>query len=350
MLPVNLAAFLPNQTAACRCKRCCIVHGFPRTPFYQHRHILHHSHDGLLCCSRSRQPFCAIRVQSSLTTISTPPSLDNRFCPNIAIASFFTHKSFPQSHSINSSSISRPTQRADRLVHLSAGCHPTLMVEISFWMALLPPKKISRSFLVRKYELQVAEPFVLCRTLVPIMTAAYYISSPAPFNGRNRLLTDSLVLRFTSIVIFRTAHMMSCSVVACHLTALLRHPCAQLFCHDLHAPLDHLLWPKTASLNFSFIFPFLSLYTFRDLIPIPCQTPARFPLHQKKPGRIYARFLTDLRRNSLTFYFQNHQYQFRKCRKRKGVELVILLSYQSQHVRISKANTSCHSAGHLRHF
>ena len=28
--------------------------GFPRTPFYQHRHILHHSHDGLLCCNRSR--------------------------------------------------------------------------------------------------------------------------------------------------------------------------------------------------------------------------------------------------------------------------------------------------------
>ena len=52
--------------------------------------------------------------------------------------------------------------------------------------------------------------------------------------------------------------------------------------------LDHLLWPKTASLNFSFIFPFLSLSPFRNLIPIPCQTPARFPLHQKKPGRIYA--------------------------------------------------------------
>lgn len=31
---------------------------------------------------------------------------------------------------------------------------------------------------VRKYELRVAEPFILCRTLVPIMTAAYYISSP----------------------------------------------------------------------------------------------------------------------------------------------------------------------------
>jgi len=39
-----------------------------------------------------------------------------------------------------------------------------------------------------------------------------------------------------------------------------------------------------------------------------------------------------------------------ETRKRKGVELVILLSYQSQHVRISKANTSRHSARHLKHF
>ena len=39
-----------------------------------------------------------------------------------------------------------------------------------------------------------------------------------------------------------------------------------------------------------------------------------------------------------------------ETRKRKGVELVILLSYQSQHVRISKANTSCPSARHLKHF
>lgn len=36
---------------------------------------------------------------------------------------------------------------------------------------------------VRKYELRVAEPFILCRTLVPIMTAAYYISSPSARNG-----------------------------------------------------------------------------------------------------------------------------------------------------------------------
>ena len=39
-----------------------------------------------------------------------------------------------------------------------------------------------------------------------------------------------------------------------------------------------------------------------------------------------------------------------ETRKRKGVELNILLSYQSQHVRTSKANTSCHSARHLKHF
>ena len=39
-----------------------------------------------------------------------------------------------------------------------------------------------------------------------------------------------------------------------------------------------------------------------------------------------------------------------ETRKRKGVELVILLSYQSQHVRTSKAGTSCHSARHLKHF
>lgn len=39
-----------------------------------------------------------------------------------------------------------------------------------------------------------------------------------------------------------------------------------------------------------------------------------------------------------------------ETRKRKGVELIILLSYQSQHVRTSKAGTSRHSARHLKHF
>lgn len=73
-------------------------------------------------------------------------------------------------------------------------------------------------------------------------------------HGRNRLLTDSLVLCFTSIVIFRTAHMMACSVVACHLTALLRHPYAQLFTTISTPPsLDHLCGQKQqASISLSF--------------------------------------------------------------------------------------------------
>ena len=113
-------------------------------------------------------------------------------------------------------------------------------------------------------------------------------SKSASFNGRNRLLTDSLVLRFTSIVIFCTAYMMASSIVACHLTALLRHPCAQLFYHDLHAALSRPPFvAKNSKPQFLFHFPF-PVSPFRDLIPIPCQTPARFPLHQKKPGRIYA--------------------------------------------------------------
>ena len=39
-----------------------------------------------------------------------------------------------------------------------------------------------------------------------------------------------------------------------------------------------------------------------------------------------------------------------ETRKRKGVELKFLLSHLSQHVRTSKAGTSCHSARHLKHF
>ena len=56
-----------------------------------------------------------------------------------------------------------------------------------------------------------------------------------PFNGRNRLLTDSLVLRFTNIVIFCTAHMMACSVVAGHVTTILCHSGAELFDNDLYS-------------------------------------------------------------------------------------------------------------------
>jgi len=67
------------------------------------------------------------------------------------------------------------------------------------------------------------------------MTAAYYISSPAPFNGRNRLLTDSLVLCFTSIVILCTAYMMACSVVAGHVTTILYHSGAEFFDNDFYS-------------------------------------------------------------------------------------------------------------------
>jgi len=62
-----------------------------------------------------------------------------------------------------------------------------------------------------------------------------YRCKSAPFNGRNRLLTDSLVLRFTSIVIFCTTHMMACSVVASHVTAILCHSGAELFDNDFYS-------------------------------------------------------------------------------------------------------------------
>ena len=52
----------------------------------------------------------------------------------------------------------------------------------------------------------------------------------------------------------------------------------------------------------------------------------------------------------LLFCSKKNTLPLTETRKRKGVELNILLSYQSQHVRISKANTSCHSARHLKHF
>ena len=107
-----------------------------------------------------------------MTTISTPPSLDNRFCPNIAIASFLL---------INLSH--NPTQ----FLHQSLGQHKERIGSCTCPLAVTPPSwsrflpvrhfcRSERSFIlrVRKYELRVAEPFILCRTLVPIMTAAYY--------------------------------------------------------------------------------------------------------------------------------------------------------------------------------
>ena len=47
-----------------------------------------------------------------------------------------------------------------------------------FFLRTISAAQKDQSFIlrVRKYELRVAEPFVLCRTLVPIMTAAYYFT------------------------------------------------------------------------------------------------------------------------------------------------------------------------------
>ena len=135
---------------------------------------------------------------------------------------------------------------------------------------------------VRKYELRVAEPFILCRTLVPIMTAAYYFTLPVDsadytlakkfwyptekgrtfcmdmhhivsskcttkccekgrayrcksllLNGRNNLLTDAII--FNCFVILCTTHMMACSVVAGNVTPILCHSGAELFDNDFYS-------------------------------------------------------------------------------------------------------------------
>ena len=63
-------------------------------------------------------------------------------------------------------------------------------------------------------------------------------SKSASFNGRNRLLTDSLVLRFTSIVIFCTAYMMASSIVASYITTILCHSGAEFFDNDFYSALS----------------------------------------------------------------------------------------------------------------
>lgn len=53
-----------------------------------------------------------------------------------------------------------------------------------FFLCGISATQKDQSFIlrVRKYELRVAEPFILCRTLVPIMTAAYYFTLPMDGN------------------------------------------------------------------------------------------------------------------------------------------------------------------------
>ena len=59
-----------------------------------------------------------------------------------------------------------------------------------FFLRGISAAQKDHSFILRarKYELRGAEPFILCRALVPIMTAAYYISSPCFCNHRSVVL------------------------------------------------------------------------------------------------------------------------------------------------------------------
>ena len=52
-------------------------------------------------------------------------------------------------------------------------------------------------------------------------------------NSRNNLLTDTII--FNCFVILCTAHMMACSVVTGHVTAILCHSGAELFDNDLYS-------------------------------------------------------------------------------------------------------------------
>ena len=89
-------------------------------------------------------------------------------------------------------------------------------------------------------------------------------------------------------------------------TALLprspRRPLSTTFCGQ----------KQQASISLSFSlscrFPHLGISS-----PYRAKLRPGFLYIRKSPDASTPRFLTDLRRNSLTFYFQNHQYQFRKC-------------------------------------
>ena len=100
----------------------------------------------------------------------------------------------------------------------------------SFPKHLRQPCKERRAFGVDVHHIVSSECTIKCRKC-----GGADCSKSTPLNGRNRLLTDSLVLRFTSIVIFCTTHMMACSVVAGHVTTILCHSGAELFDNDLYS-------------------------------------------------------------------------------------------------------------------
>ena len=190
---------------------------------------------------------------------------------------------------------------------------------------------------VRKYELRVAEPFILCRTLVPIMTAAYYHCGTKYRNSKGSLHLISPTVFFPCTIFYSPRP-------SRHTLNVLKM-IFQLFCHTLHRSHDGLLCcsmspdspaapsvctallPRSprrplsttfcgqkqqASISPSFSlsrrFPHLGISS-----PYRAKLRPGFLYIRKSPDASTPRFLTDLRRNSLTFYFQNHQYQFRKC-------------------------------------
>ena len=103
----------------------------------------------------------------------------------------------------------------------------------SFPKQLRQPCKEGRSFGVDVHHIVFSKCTIKCRKC-----GGADCSKSAPFNGRNSLLTDSLVLRFTSIVIFCTTHMMACSVVTGHVTAILCHSSTEFFNYNFNSALS----------------------------------------------------------------------------------------------------------------
>ena len=81
--------------------------GFHHIPFYRHRHTLHHSHDGPICCSKLRHSHSrAILVHSSFTTISTPALAGQALLSKHGHRNFIFHTVQPFLHTVLPVSVS----------------------------------------------------------------------------------------------------------------------------------------------------------------------------------------------------------------------------------------------------
>ena len=74
----------------------------------------------------------------------------------------------------------------------------------NFFLCGISAVQKDQSFIlrVRKYELRVAEPFILCRTLVPIMTAAYYHCGTKYRNSKGSLHLISPTVFFPCTIFY----------------------------------------------------------------------------------------------------------------------------------------------------